>query len=209
MNLSSLSRKHVTWQHEVMLPAVQAADASIRPLVSSQPCRIALAPYGAFVKRRLELAMASQNSTFPPDEQQRAIDRSAGAGVPLDHTDHDIDAGHFGGGAKFIGGRARNIDSAGEILRHGLPGERLHLGEGKERIARQPGFAEGCDGGSHRASLLDEAAGLLRRSLAIKHDWCRLDRGKLEMSVASHGLHLRNSSNEFSTLTSSQAHENG
>jgi hypothetical protein len=133
--------------------------------------------------------VASQDPTFPPDEQQGAIDRSAGAGVALDHTDHDIDARCFGGGAKFIGGRAWNIDSAGEILCHGLPGERPHLGEGEERVAWQPGFAEGCDGGPHRASLFDEAAGLLRRSIAIKRHWCRLNRGKLEVSVASHGFH--------------------
>jgi hypothetical protein len=175
-----------------MLPAVKAADATIRSLVRPQSYRIAFAPHCAFVKRRLELAVASQYSTFPSNEQQCAIDRSAGAGVSLDYTDHDIDAGRFGGCAKFIGGRAWNIDGAGEILCHGLPSERPHLREGEERVTWQPCFAKSCDGGSRRACLVNEAAGLLRRRLAIKGHWCRLNCGKLEVSVASHGFYPQN-----------------
>src|SRR5262249_13568447 len=97
--------------------------------------------------------------------------------------------GCFGGYAKLIGGRAWNIDSAGEILCHGLPSERPHLRECEERVTWQPSFAECCDCGAHRASLLNEAAGLLRRPFAIKHQGCRLNRGKLEIRVPCHGSH--------------------
>jgi hypothetical protein len=172
-----------------MLPAVKAADATIRSLVRPQSYRIAFAPHCAFVKRRLELAVASQYSTFPSNEQQCAIDRSAGAGVSTTPITTSMLAALVAAQSLSVVGLG--ISTA--LARYSAMACQVpHLREGKERVTGQPCFAKSCDGGSRRASLFNEAAGLLRRRLAIKHHWCRLNRGKLEVSVASHGFYPQN-----------------
>jgi hypothetical protein len=93
MDLRALGCQRVAWQHCVVLPAVQATDPSVGPPVSSQAHGIAIAPHRAFVEGRLDLAVAAENFTFAPDEQQRAIHRTATGGVAFGNADHDIDAG--------------------------------------------------------------------------------------------------------------------
>src|SRR5262249_13809853 len=88
--------------------------------------------------------------------------------------------------------RTWNIDSAGEILCHGLPSERPHLRECEERVTWQPSFAERCDSGSHRTSLLNEAAGLFRRPFEIKHQGRCLNSLQLEIFVPCQGVSLAN-----------------
>jgi hypothetical protein len=134
----------------------------------------------------LILRCRPRNPAFPADEQQRAIDRSSRDGVAFDHADHDIDAGDFRGLAKLVGGRARDLDGMGQILRHRLPCQRSHLCEGEERIAAQPSLAETRDGGPHGASFPDEAASLLGRRFAIEHHRRRLNGSQLEVLLVHH-----------------------
>src|SRR5271156_3773755 len=164
-----------------MHPAVEAADPAIGPRVDAQADGVAVAPHRAFVEGRLHLAMAAENFPLPADEQQGAIDRAEGLGVALGGPDHDIEAGILGGFAKLVGGRAWDLDGIGEIFGHRLPGQWRRSSVAEERITRQPGLAEGCDGGAHGAGLPDQAARFGGRGVAVERYGRRLDRGKPEM----------------------------
>ena len=87
MDLRSLRHKYVTWKHHVVFPAVETADSAVGAIVDREARCVTLTPNGPFLIRRLELAMAAQDSTVIPDEEQRAVSGSLGPSVAFDDAD--------------------------------------------------------------------------------------------------------------------------
>ena len=78
-------------QRHQMLAANQSANPANVRLVSDQIAAVAIAPHGAFDKRRHRLPMAPQNAPRAVDKQQRVIDRvHAAARIHFIAADHHV-----------------------------------------------------------------------------------------------------------------------
>ncbi|KQV84108.1 hypothetical protein ASC90_00870 [Rhizobium sp. Root1220] len=78
-------------KNNVVLPAIEAADPGIWPLMNPEPACNAVAPNGSLDMGRLEFPVATENDALTADEQQRAVDATGRIGIAHGNPDDDID----------------------------------------------------------------------------------------------------------------------
>jgi hypothetical protein len=91
MHLCALRRESIARQHHEMLPAIEAADAPVGPLINSESRAVALRPWNALAMCRDQFAMPAEDRSVAGNEKQAAIDRALSCLLPLHDADDDVD----------------------------------------------------------------------------------------------------------------------